>query len=505
MTSSPPTSPLCERCSAASPISTRSSTSTQPWREPKRKALLIGINSLSSSDEGHPTLHGPQRDAKDMKKLLVDSYDFLEEDIQLLVDDGHSDHLQPDRANIMLAIKRLVNDTRAGDKLFFLYCGHTIQVPSRSPTEEDGLDECIVPLDGEDHMIKDNELRSHLVDPLPAGSSLVAVFDSCHSASLLDLEHQRCNRVFVPWLSKGKRRTDELRNRMVRHLALPAISPSSYSLTRSSPTQARSRRISIDVAGALSPISPRYNPLSPLILSPVRRYAPCSPKSPNGDMRHASFAENRINIPGSSEPIQRRAHLPAPLQLWEMNKENLLSVPHREQSASSPLTASPWYTGGDTLSDGFPSPATTTILSPSEALYDSPVQTFCQGWCRGTGQPPLECSGKPSPSQAFVISLAACKDSELSWETEDGTSMTQALIQVLRADAHPTLRELVTRISHTLHGLARERHSRAHAWKTYRRTHAIMSAGLGSFDTETFQHPQVASHKPLDMELRWEL
>jgi hypothetical protein len=53
-------------------------------------------------------------------------------------------------------------------------CGHTIQVPNRHNTEEDGLDECrsrqggarqllltlrlpgLVPLDGEDRMITDN-------------------------------------------------------------------------------------------------------------------------------------------------------------------------------------------------------------------------------------------------------------------------------------------------------------------------------------------------------------
>ncbi|KAJ7438717.1 hypothetical protein B0H11DRAFT_576562 [Mycena galericulata] len=64
------------------------------------------------------------------------------------------------------------------------------------------------------------ELSLHLVDPLPIGSSLVAVFDSCSSASLLDLAHFRCNRVYVPWIYKTRRRRDEIWDAVVRRNAL---------------------------------------------------------------------------------------------------------------------------------------------------------------------------------------------------------------------------------------------------------------------------------------------
>ncbi|KAJ7620787.1 hypothetical protein B0H17DRAFT_1219533 [Mycena rosella] len=60
-------------------------------------------------------------------------------------------------------------------------------MPSRSNTEDDGLDECLVPLDGEERMVTDNELRAHLVGTLPVSASLVAVYNSRHSASLLGL------------------------------------------------------------------------------------------------------------------------------------------------------------------------------------------------------------------------------------------------------------------------------------------------------------------------------
>ncbi|KAJ7231408.1 hypothetical protein B0H12DRAFT_1263094 [Mycena haematopus] len=141
-----------------------------------------------------------------------------------------------------------------------------------------------------------------------------------------------------------------------------------------------------------------------------------------------------------------------------------------------------------------------------------PGGCICQGWCRlsGSGDVPLAGREITSPKLADVISFGSCKDSELSWESEEGIGMTQALIQVLRKDPHPTLRDLVTDVSndllsHTLHGLARDRHLRAKVWKKYRDAHVIKSSGLGSFDTETFQHPQIASHKPLDMDRKWNI
>ena len=45
-----------------------------------------------------------------------------------------------------------------------------------------------------------------MVDPLPVGVSLTAIFDSCHSGTLLDLDHYLCNNVYYPWMDVGNRR-----------------------------------------------------------------------------------------------------------------------------------------------------------------------------------------------------------------------------------------------------------------------------------------------------------
>ncbi|KAG5730368.1 hypothetical protein E4T56_gene11632 [Termitomyces sp. T112] len=60
----------------------------------------------------------------------------------------------------------------------------------------------------ETELITDNELRRYLVDLMPIEGSIRSMsLCICHSASLLNLEHTQCNQVYVPWMSKGKRRS----------------------------------------------------------------------------------------------------------------------------------------------------------------------------------------------------------------------------------------------------------------------------------------------------------
>ncbi|KAJ7671197.1 caspase domain-containing protein [Mycena rosella] len=99
----------------------------------------------------------------------------------VLIDDRIDGHVQPTRTSILQAIADLVKDVKDGDYLFFHYSGHSTQVDSpRFNSEEDGKDKCIVPLDGEDMKIVDNDLHAALVVPLPPGAHLVAVLDTCH-------------------------------------------------------------------------------------------------------------------------------------------------------------------------------------------------------------------------------------------------------------------------------------------------------------------------------------
>jgi hypothetical protein len=41
-----------------------------------------------------------------------------------------------------------------------------------------------------------------------------AFFDTCHSGTMLDLPHYHCNDIYVPWISKGNRRTKTMQNKI---------------------------------------------------------------------------------------------------------------------------------------------------------------------------------------------------------------------------------------------------------------------------------------------------
>ncbi|KAF8903597.1 peptidase C14, caspase domain-containing protein [Mucidula mucida] len=398
---------------------------------PKRRALLIGINysgpkqrfvkrlwrdSASTARSGQ--LQGSHVDVWQMKDLVMKEYHYSPDDIVTLIDDGGDPRFQPTRENILREIDNLVRDAKPGDHFFFHYSGHVEQIRNKDNTEEDGMDECLLPMDAkgkdvddEKLMIRDN-LRAHLVDSLPVGSQLIAVFDSCHSASLLDLDHFRCNRVYVPYVSKGRRKSDSLWNHNVRKNALeqgydgPLVSTRGvYQTQRVSDSMLKTRKSSIQHCEGRQRVQTR-----------------------------------KLSVKAAYEP----------------------SMP--------------------------------TPMSPIE-LCESPVALFpCDGWCTTTPD-------GAAHEMAQVISLGSCKDGQISWE-DCGKSMTTALVQILKENPNPSLKDLMLRVSHELHKSAINVHDGAKKYKKnmkeYRRRGGKQPAV--PTDMDNFQDPQLSSHQPLNLE-----
>lgn len=151
----------------------------------RRKALLVGINYIGTQNQ----LRGCINDVHNVKNYLVQNgYD--EGDIVVLTDDQREMVKVPIRDNIIKAIGWLVSDAQPNDSLFFHYSGHGSQQEDTDGDEEDGIDETIVPLDFEKNgQIVDDELHARLVASLQPGVRLTALFDSCHSGSVLDLPY----------------------------------------------------------------------------------------------------------------------------------------------------------------------------------------------------------------------------------------------------------------------------------------------------------------------------
>ncbi|KAJ7438720.1 caspase domain-containing protein [Mycena galericulata] len=583
----------------------------------KKKALLIGITYKDS--ETYTPLKGPHSDVLRMRELLVEQYGYALTDIVTLLDSGEG--VQPTRVNILRAIGDLVRGARKGDRFFFHYCGHTIQMENRSNSEEDGMDECLVPADGDEHKIMDNELRRHLVDALPVGSSLVAVFDSCHSASLLDLAHFRCNRVYVPWVSKGRRRSDELWNSNVRRYALPLLPlspsgspgvsrtnthanaaaaaaplpklPSTGGKDKDKTARRATRRATREMRELAQLLEARElaqlveeradlaqlaegrdlpelvstRPNSPVARSPLgeaspivttRRIYEASRTSPRhvrawrtevDALAVGGGSATNVSREGTGEMVEPQPQPRAETEVQgEREKEKQrrrrkrASLPmlgslslgsasfsrsgsgHKENKEKEKAKGTEGESGeGDGVlrrtavvraravsvavgkENARPAPEPEKELRPDgrergggrpvswleeEAdadagarACDSPEPVWaCQGNCRDPGH------GHEANDKAEVISLASCKDSQLSWEDGNGGSMTRELVRILERDPHPTLRALVTGVSHALHRMSLERHVET---RRYKRDVKKYAAFLARMKEHAHLHPPV--------------
>ncbi|TPX58466.1 hypothetical protein SpCBS45565_g07979 [Spizellomyces sp. 'palustris'] len=148
----------------------------------KRRGLFIGINYFGQKGE----LKGCINDVQNVHKWLTSNYPFAE--ILVLTDDQQDPSRKPTRANLLNACRWLVEGVQPGDAFFLHYSGHGSQQKDTSGLEKDGFAETIVPVDYEAAgQITDDELHEILVRPLPKGSRLTAIFDCCHSGSILDL------------------------------------------------------------------------------------------------------------------------------------------------------------------------------------------------------------------------------------------------------------------------------------------------------------------------------
>lgn len=151
----------------------------------KRKALLIGINYFGQSSE----LRGCINDVMNVKRFLL-QHGYKEDDMVVLTDDQRDPRSIPTRQNMTAAMHWLTRGASSGDALFLHFSGHGSQAKASQGDEADGYNETIVPLDYQQAgQLEDDELHAILVRPLPVGCRLTAIFDSCHSGTVLDLPY----------------------------------------------------------------------------------------------------------------------------------------------------------------------------------------------------------------------------------------------------------------------------------------------------------------------------
>ncbi|KDN35889.1 hypothetical protein RSAG8_11251, partial [Rhizoctonia solani AG-8 WAC10335] len=89
-----------------------------------------------------------------------------------------------------MAMRWLVEGAQSTDSLFFHFSGHGGQTEDLDGDEADGFDEVIYPFDFEHagHIV-DDDMHEIMVQSLPPGCRLTAIFDCSHSGSALDLPY----------------------------------------------------------------------------------------------------------------------------------------------------------------------------------------------------------------------------------------------------------------------------------------------------------------------------
>ena len=143
----------------------------------RKKGLLIGINYLTTKYQ----LNGCINDTNRIKELLS-SYGF--NDLKILTD---VTSVKPTKTNILNELKNLIINANSGDILFFLFSGHGSWTYDKNGDETDRRDECIISSDLQN--ILDDELKTIIQTNMKDGVTLVGLFDSCHSGTILDLKY----------------------------------------------------------------------------------------------------------------------------------------------------------------------------------------------------------------------------------------------------------------------------------------------------------------------------
>ena len=143
----------------------------------KKKALLIGVNYIGTPYE----LSGCIDDTTRMKEFLT-QHGFNE--FKILTD---TTTIKPTKQNILNELKNLIVNSASGDVLFFYFSGHGSYTYDRNNDETDGKDEMIISSDLQ--AVIDDELKTILSNHMKRDVTIVGLFDSCHSGTILDLKY----------------------------------------------------------------------------------------------------------------------------------------------------------------------------------------------------------------------------------------------------------------------------------------------------------------------------
>lgn len=151
----------------------------------KKIALLVGINYINKTNR----LYGCHNDIIDWNKILIDVFDYKQEDIKILLDlEGYE---YPTKQNIIKYMNLIIEETAKPNNIFeitFYYSGHGTNIKDIDGDETDKFDECLVPCDYiENGLIVDDYIYKDFLLKISPVQKIICIFDCCNSGSCTDL------------------------------------------------------------------------------------------------------------------------------------------------------------------------------------------------------------------------------------------------------------------------------------------------------------------------------
>ena len=168
----------------------------------EKRALLIAAGSYDN-----PAIEDLEASPNDLQLMVGLTLQLaIPESKVIILEDRHSDRQvnsrrsgRATRTNILAAMARLAETSRAGDDVLVYFTGHGSQQPDQKPDdprsdEADGWDEVILPVDagvwssetgGIINAITDDELGLMLDSIRSRGANVWLVMDSCNSGTLM--------------------------------------------------------------------------------------------------------------------------------------------------------------------------------------------------------------------------------------------------------------------------------------------------------------------------------
>lgn len=146
--------------------------------ENKAACLLVGINYFNTKYQ----LYGCINDSNMLRQFFMKS-GF--KNIITLTDDKSP---KPTKTNIISKLTSLLKNSKEGDLIIFTYSGHGSYIIDRNNDENDNRDEFIIACDYA--RILDDEIKQIIHLHLKKNVTLFALFDCCHSGTILDLKYQ---------------------------------------------------------------------------------------------------------------------------------------------------------------------------------------------------------------------------------------------------------------------------------------------------------------------------